>query len=157
MARRAAEVWGYDISPSMLALARTRAPPNLVLSTDLPEGPFDWINSFIVFQHIPPAEGLALLDACLARCAPQAFLSLQFTFWRDGRQPNPHPLAQFRRSVQRRRAREAGAADDLIRMYDYDLGDIAKRLTAAGFPRLVLRHTCHARHHGAWILARRTL
>jgi SAM-dependent methyltransferase len=155
MANVAGDAFGYDVSPTMIELARRRAPPNLTLSTELPDGPFDWINSYIVFQHIPPREGLDLIERCLARAAPHAFLSLQVTLWRDGPQPDPNPLAALRRSLVRLRLRREGPADGLIRMHDYNLSDVMRRAVAAGFGRLVLRHTNHGGHHGAWIIARR--
>ena len=67
MAKLLPKVTGYDVSESMLKIAREHAPANLTLSSSLPPGPFSWINSFIVFQHIPPGEGLALLGQCLDR------------------------------------------------------------------------------------------
>src|SRR5690349_3760843 len=45
-------VIGYDVSPGMLEKARERGGRATYVN-DLPDGPFDWINSFIVFQHIP--------------------------------------------------------------------------------------------------------
>ena len=51
--------------------------------------------------------------------------------------------------------RAAGSVDPLIRMHDYNFSDVLKRVTAAGFERLVLRHTEHNGHHGAWIIGRR--
>ena len=65
-------VSGYDVAESMLAIARSEAPPNADFSTTLPPGPFSWINSYIVFQHIPPDEGLKLIDAALNRATPDS-------------------------------------------------------------------------------------
>ncbi len=60
---------GNDVSEAMLRIAREGAPANASLTGQLPPGPFDWINSYIAFQHIPPAEGLALLSRMLERAA----------------------------------------------------------------------------------------
>ncbi len=151
------QVVGYDVAPSMIALARDVVPANVALTTDFPAGPFDWINSYIVFQHIPPAEGLLLIDRCLAAAAPCAFISLQVTGWREGRQPSRAPHALAARWLERRMHRRSGAsADPLIRMYDYSFSDILQRLASHGFERVALRHTRHGGHHGAWFIAQRT-
>jgi SAM-dependent methyltransferase len=157
MANVMRDVVGYDVSETMVAIARKEAPANLALASRLPDGPFDWINSYIVFQHIPPAEGLDLLDDCLARAAPQAFLSLQFTGWRDGPSASASPLSRGARWLERMIHRQPGRrVDPLIRMHDYNFSDILRRIMTQGFERVVLRHTDHGGHHGAWILARRT-
>lgn len=149
-------VAGYDVSDSMLAIARNEAPPNAEFSTTLPPGPFSWINSYIVFQHIPPDEGLRLVETALSRAAPDCFLSLQFTFWREGAAPKNNPLSHLRRRLHRNTHRKAdGDAAHLIRMYDYSLSDVMRRVTAAGFKRVVMRHTNHGGHHGGWLIGRR--
>ena len=78
----ASEVVGLDISPGMLELARKRGGRAQYVG-ELPAGAFDWINSFIVFQHIPPERGEAILADLLARLNPDGAVSLQFAVWRD--------------------------------------------------------------------------
>lgn len=157
MARVMPSVVGYDISEVMLRIARDTAPANLTLTHMLPPGPFDWINSYIVFQHIPPAEGLELLANCLDRAAPKAFLSVQLTGWRDGPPAPPGNLRRrfhLWRSLQRHR--QAGqSAEQLIQMHDYSFSSVLKLITERGFSRIVLRQTVHGIHHGAWFLAQR--
>lgn len=161
MAARAEKVVGFDPSEPMLALARTRAAlegsTNAVFVDRLPDGPFDWINSYIVFQHIPPKEGLALLASVLAKAAPNAFLTLHFTLWREAHLAKPKNLVSIAATFFSRVLARLGAApaERLIRMYDYDLSDVMRLVVGAGFERACLRHTDHDGHHGAWILARR--
>lgn len=71
MASRCKEVVGVDVSESMIAEAQKnsekRGAKNLqfVLSDDgltRVTGSFDFIHSFITFQHIPPARGEVLFD-----------------------------------------------------------------------------------------------
>jgi SAM-dependent methyltransferase len=155
IARHVAHATGYDVSESMIRLAREGAPPNTRFTTELPAGPFDWINSYIVFQHIPPAEGLALLSKVLSRAAPGAFASIHFTAWNDA--PSPRSLlarlTRWRtRRVQRQDGHDIGA---LIQMHAYNFSDVMKVFVTHGFGRLVLRHTDHGGHHGAWVIARR--
>lgn len=156
MAKHVAAVVGYDVAESMLALARAEAPANAEFSTMLPQGPFGWINSYIVFQHIPPSEGLKLIEDALAQAAPGCFLSLHITFWRDHARPGTGLLSRLRRHMIRSAGRKpAGDAAQLVRMYDYNMSEVMRRITAAGFNRVVTRHTDHAGHHGLWLIARR--
>jgi SAM-dependent methyltransferase len=149
------EAAGYDVSETMVALARETAPANAVFSTALPAGPFDWINSYIVFQHIPPKEGLALLERCLSAAAPGAFVSLHFTGWRDGARPGRNPLARLSQWMQHSDSRRDGRpAETLIHMHDYNFSKVFRLLAAHGFERVVFRHTDHVGHHGGWLLAR---
>ena len=149
-------VSGYDVAESMLAIARSEAPPNADFSTTLPPGPFSWINSYIVFQHIPPDEGLKLIDEALNRATPDCFLSIQITFWRDHAPPRQNIISRIRRQIVRSTGRKAdGDAARLINMHDYSLNEVMRRITAAGFSRVVVRHTNHGGHHGAWLIARR--
>ncbi len=155
IARHAASAIGYDISASMLRIAREAAPPNASFVREIPAGPFDWINSYIVFQHIPPAEGLALLSTALSRAAPGAFASIHLTAW-NAAPPARSLLARLarwrNRRVQRQDGHDIGA---LIQMHTYNFSDVAKVFLAHGFSRMVLRHTDHGGHHGAWVIARR--
>lgn len=155
IAARVQTAAGYDVSESMLRIAREGAPANASFASELPSGPFDWINSFIVFQHIPPAEGLALLAMALDRAAPRAFASIHFTGWADAppRQSLLARLTRWRnRRVQRQDGHDIGA---LIQMHAYNFSDVTRVFVRHGFTRLVLRHTDHGGHHGAWFIARR--
>lgn len=72
------ETIGLDISPSMLAEATSNARlrsarPVFALSDDAlsgAPGAFDFVNSYIVLQHIPTRRGLAILRQLLAKVAP---------------------------------------------------------------------------------------
>lgn len=95
MADQVDEAFGYDISDAMVTEARRRSGrPSY--STFLPDGPFDWINSYIVFQHIPPERGMKLLEALLSRLAPGGAVSLQFTTAMHPAPPPPPPPAMIR-------------------------------------------------------------
>ncbi len=150
-------VTGYDVSDSMLEIARSHAPSNLQLTSSLPNGVFSWINSYIVFQHIPPVEGLKLLKSCLGMASPGAFASIQITGWRDGGTATK-PLAGLRRWARMLMHRGEGKRiDPLIQMHDYNYSEVMQCFVEAGFDRVVLHHTHHAPHHGAWFIARKTV
>jgi len=156
MAQVMPAVTGYDVSESMLQIARQHAPANLTLTSLLPTGKFGWINSYIVFQHIPPAEGLMLLKSCLGLASPGAFASIQVTGWRDVG-TTTKPLAGLRRKARMLLHRGKGMqVDPLIQMHDYNYSDVMQCFVEAGFDRVVLHHTHHAPHHGAWFIARKS-
>jgi SAM-dependent methyltransferase len=156
MCAHAGEVTGYDISPGMLEKARARGGRATYVEA-LPDGPFDWINSFIVFQHIPPARGLSLMQALLDRLAPGGLISLQVTVWREPHL-DPARVGGWRRlATALRRALGLGRpAPGAIHMYDYDLSAVVKLLNQAGVAELTLVSTDHGGHHGVILLGRKS-
>jgi SAM-dependent methyltransferase len=155
MTAYADEVVGYDISPGMLELARARKGKATYVDA-LPDGPFDWINSFIVFQHIPPERGLEILRQLLARLAVGGAVSLQLTVWRDQDREWPHETGWrklFQKQRQRRWARRLPVGQ--ILMYDYEMSQVIRLLNTAGIEEIHLVSTNHDGHHGVIILGRR--
>ena len=152
MTAYARSVTGFDISPGMLAEARKRGGKATYVDA-LPEGPFDWINSFIVLQHIPPDRGLALIEDLLARLAPGGLISLHVTVWREAhlKEPSAGGLKRLLRPLVRR-WRVAQLPKGTIRMYDYDLSQVVERLNRAGVGELSLVATDHGGHHGVILL-----
>lgn len=154
----ASDVIGLDISPGMLALARARGS-KVAYTDEMPQGLFDWINSFIVFQHIPPERGLAILQDLLARLSDGAMVSLQLTVWRDDRhiwvKDATRGLERFFK-MRRERAWVRGLPVGHIHMYDYDLSRVVRLLNLAGIEEMRLISTNHDGHHGVIILGRKT-
>jgi 2-polyprenyl-3-methyl-5-hydroxy-6-metoxy-1,4-benzoquinol methylase len=60
-AMRSREVVGYDISPGMIAEAQKNVKLPNVTMTMLMDGTFDFVHSYIVFQHIEPKRGMRIL------------------------------------------------------------------------------------------------
>ena len=150
------DVTGVDISPGMLELARKRGS-RVTYVDQVPAGPFDWINSFIVFQHIPPERGEAIIEDLLARLAMGGVVSLQLTVWRDRNREWPEERGWrrlFRVQRQRRWARNLPLGQ--ILMYDYELSKIVRLLNRAGIEEIRLVSTNHDGHHGVIILGRKT-
>lgn len=156
MCAYADEVTGYDISPGMLEKARARGGPATYVEA-LPDGRFDWINSFIVFQHIPPERGLGLIEDLLGRLAPGGHVSLHVTAWREPQHIAPEPVG-WRRLVPEwsQRRRTAAPPTGTVTMYDYDLSKVVELLNRAGVAEMTLVSTDHGGHHGVIILGRRT-
>ena len=153
----AQEVTGVDISPGMLELARARGS-RVAYVDQIPEGPFDWINSFIVFQHIPPRRGLEILEELLGTLADGGVISVQLTVWRDKNRAWPKDeetvRGLFRRKVKGDRLLSLPVGH--IHMYDYDLSQVVRLLNLAGIEEIRLVSTNHDGHHGFIILGRKT-
>ena len=147
---------GLDISPGMLAVARERGGKATYTDT-LPPGPFGWINSFIVFQHIMPDRGMDILADLLARLAPGGMTSIQLTAWRDDRHKRP-VITGWRRLKADRDYRKwvKSLPTGQIWMYDYDLSKVLRLLNLAGIQEMKLVSTDHDGHHGVIILGRKT-
>ena len=172
MADHADAVVGYDISAGMLDRARQRSGRPYYSDT-LPAGEFDWINSYIVFQHIPPAKGYDLLDHVLSRLAPGGVTSLHFTIEQPGittsgrnvdpqTEERPDRSSSLRGVFKRKRASapalERSSTEPLgsVSMYDYDLNTLTQMLRGHGVNDLGLSHVVHAGHHGYIMIGERT-
>ena len=150
------EVTGVDISPGMLELARARGSKVRYVDT-IPDEQFDWINSFIVFQHIPPARGEQIFETLLSKLAPGGMISLQLTIWREAGHvwPEERGLRRlFQAARQRRWARRLPLGQ--ILMFDYNLSRIVRLVNLAGIQDIRLVSTDHGGHHGVIILGRKT-
>jgi SAM-dependent methyltransferase len=147
---------GLDISPGMLELARKRNG-NATYTDKLPDGPFGWINSYIVFQHIPPERGLMILKDLLARLAPGGMISIQITAWRNERHQRPVVTGCRRWYADRRyRAWVKNQPVGQILMHDYNLSAVIRLANLAGIGEMKLVSTDHDGHHGVIIFGRKT-
>ena len=148
-------VTGYDVSPGMLERARARKGKAAYVD-QLPDGPFDWINSFIVFQHIPPERGLTLIEQLMTRLAPGGVISLHVTIWRE--RPHEWPVSRGWRSWFAAPLKWLWTHRlplGQIIMFDYDLSQVVRKLNEAGIIDLTLAGTDHGGHHGVIIIGRK--
>jgi SAM-dependent methyltransferase len=140
MLQHAQAVTGLDIAQPMLDIARRRG--NAVRYVDaLKDERFDWINSLIVFQHIPPKQGMELVRDLLAHLEPGGFISLHFTIWRDSHRVLPPGFMP--------------SEGDMM-MYDYDLTALVELLNRNGLERFSMVSLDHGGHHGVQIFGRRS-
>jgi SAM-dependent methyltransferase len=162
LADRCERVVGVDVSASMLAEAAKNAGDfanvELVGSDDdlsKTSGTFDFIHSFIVFQHMPVSSGMRVLDAMLRLLDPGGVGALHFTYARDigffhraalGALHVIPGLYVLLNIAQRRPLRTP-----LMEMHDYDLGLIAGTLQSAGCTDLHAELTDHYGHRGALV------
>ena len=158
MARHVESVIGVDVAGGMLDVARREATERGVagveLRHDLPEGPVDWVNSLIVFQHIPPERGHDIFERLVQLVRPGGFLSIQVTFFRDSRHTAEvvRDLADYRydgHSIELLSI--APSEPGAMSMYDYDLNRLMRTLFTHAFETVTVQHTDHAGCHGAWL------
>jgi hypothetical protein len=115
------------------------------IATPFWKGATAWINSYIVFQHIPPRRGAAILETLLDRLELGGMISLHFTTRRD--------VGLLRKAG--RRALQVLSRRGAILMYEYDLNLISALCYRRGFEELMLVHTGHGGHQGVEIYGRR--
>jgi ubiquinone/menaquinone biosynthesis C-methylase UbiE len=167
LARRSGSVVAVDAAPSMLDLARSAAGAarlgNITfIRSDalgiLEAGTFDFICSYIVFQHIPTVEGEAYLRKLLRLAAPTSVVALHFVLRRPG-----GALRRFLRWMRARSrtvhsiARAIRNERDLpyIQMNEYSRARITRLLGDAGFGAPSIVATDHGGIDGAIFVARR--
>lgn len=150
LSERVPSVTGCDISPEMIAIAQQNAAAagraNVLFETDLdalPDRTFDLICSLIVFQHIPPGEGMITLTKLMRLLAPGGVAAIHFTLRRPGT-----PLRRLARRLRGafpllHRAALRLERDDLrlpyMQMNEYDEREIRRRVeNAGGFVQYVI-------------------
>lgn len=168
LARRFGNTVGIDISTVMLAEAQANAQragvTNLTFGTSddaLSEakGEFDFVNTYIVLQHIPVSRGLVIIDQLLRRVGPGGGISLHFSIdRRDGLVGKARYLAQryvpgtqnLVNLVRGRKWREP-----LMQMNAYPLPMVIGKLSEAGFASVLMEPEDHGGIMTVNMLARR--
>ena len=158
MTEYANRVVGVDVAAGMREIAEREATAREIagieLRADLPVTPVDWVNSLIVFQHIPPERGYLVLEELIALLAPGGFFSVQLTFFRDKRHTPEiaRDLADFRYDGSRVELLSVEDSEHgSMSMYDYDLNRVMRLLYVAGINPVTAQHTDHGGCHGAWL------
>ncbi len=156
MTRYAKTVVGYDIAPGMLQIAQSSAEGQVCFTGDWPESGFDWINSYMVFQHIAPARGESLLAELLKLLQTDGVISLHFTIYRDAElQIKTSFLGGLRASIRQALGLTFQPPVGSVSMFDYDMGKLLKIFHHAGIDDLALFHVDHDGHHGVQVIGRK--
>ncbi|HEY3527622.1 MAG TPA: methyltransferase domain-containing protein [Nocardioides sp.] len=164
LAARCHRVVGVDISESMLAEARRNAQSRGFTNIDFVKsdneltaitGTFDFVHSFIVFQHMPVRAGMSVLRAMLRLLEPGGVGALHFSYAREASRlrrlayrtitiaPALHVVVNL---IQRRPLRAP-----MMQMNDYDLSKVMGVLQRAGCTEIHAELTDHFGHLGALI------
>jgi predicted O-methyltransferase YrrM len=164
MARHCRQVVGIDVSEPMREIAAKNLKARNVREfkifhsvEDLARSGVqaDWINSFIVFQHIPPVKGMQILDVLLACLRHGGFVSLHLTFAKDRRM-----LEWSTRHVEHYRSAERtfevlteqNAQDHAVQsMYDHDLNHAMVLCVKHDIHEVWLSHVDHGGQHGVML------
>jgi SAM-dependent methyltransferase len=161
LARRVAQVVAIDVSDSMLNEANKNCEEagirnvTLLKSSDGLEnlsGDFDFIHSFIVFQHIPPRRGEMIFHELLRRLADNGVGAIHFTYayhvpwWKRllHRLRTTVPFAyRFVNLVKRRSFRYPD-----VEMNSYNINRLVLHLQEQGCHRVHLRFSAHKQYRG---------
>lgn len=162
MARQCGRAIGLDISPTMRRLCLENAMSfgagNIECYSDvdhpaLTEIGFDWVNSYIVFQHIETKLGYRILEELLRRVKPNGAISLHFTIYKD-RRASSYMVDRYRYfAVDENGVRDVVPdgpfyRDDAMMMNDYDVTRLFAMLSENGFRRVLTHHEDQEGMHG---------
>ncbi len=153
LARHAGAAVGVDVAKGMLRLCAQLAKQAGVANLDLVEsddklsrvkGTFDFVNTYIVLQHIPPDRGYRIIDEMLARLEVGGIASIQVTYAKARAfmvHEQPRALYYRRDGNTIVDIVDAGwnPPEGTINMYDYDLNQVMAQLSrVSGQPMLCL-------------------
>lgn len=169
LARLSAAAVGVDVAPKMLELCAANLQRMGITNATLVQGDdrlsglageFDFINSYIVLQHIPPERGLPLLGNLLDRLQVNGFGSLQLTYGKARRfWDHEAPKGKFYRrdgnQITDLVPVESAPPDGTITMYDYDLNQIMAMIAPIAGAYLMVLPTNHDGHLGIHVIFQR--
>jgi SAM-dependent methyltransferase len=163
MASTCENVIGVDISPGMRAEADRqkveRGVRNVQFSETFPAGQsFDWINSYIVLQHVVPSKGYEIVRSLVNALAPGGWTSIQLPFAHDHRDLTSIQRDTYAYSYDGETAVALEFNETPVgqmSMYDYNLNRILFSFVRAGIANIRLIHTDHGGVHGFWIFAKK--
>lgn len=162
MSRMCGRAIGLDISATMrricLENALNHRAGNIECYPDvehpnLASAQFDWVNSHIVFQHIPTGIGYELLDKLLVRVKHGGAISLHFTTYKDARIVNYitdrlHFFTVDQNGIRGVVTDQPFYPDDVMMMNDYDVTQLYMIFHKNGFSRILTEHVDHTGMHG---------
>lgn len=167
LARRCPLALGVDVAHSMLDEARRNlgergVTAELVLGDDAlsrVRGTFDFIHSYIVFQHIPTERGEAIAARLLERLEPGGVAALHFSY--------RTPISSVQRFLRWARVsipfaastanllRGRPASHPYMQVYEYDTTRILDVLRVAGCDQIHIEFTDHGGVLGAFFYCRK--
>ncbi len=168
MSRFGEHVVGVDVSEAMLkeatenCLRYSITNVRFVRSDDrlsALDGKFDFIHSFIVFQHIPPSRGMTILQRLLEHLEIGGVGALHFTYARKA------PITRKCVAWMRRNVPLTNCLINLVQgkpwnyplmqMHNYSLDRLVEILNDFGCRDLFLHQTDHGGHLGTMLFFRK--
>jgi SAM-dependent methyltransferase len=168
LAKRFREVVGVDISSSMLVEARRNAIEagqsniRFVKSDDNiseAKGKYQFVNSYIVFQHIPVARGMTIMSNLLEKVAENGLISIHVCIGQRG-----GLLSKFTDFLKKKisivniiinMCNRRPANEPIMQMNSYSIFAVVKMITDAGFESILMNMEEHGRFLTTNIIARR--
>jgi len=164
LAQRSSEAIGVDISPGMLELARANCERLHARSARLlhvseldtvAPGSMDLVHSFIVFQHIPVAQGEPLLRKLVTLIADGGVGAIHLTY-SDSRSALRRGVAALRRRVNLANglinlAQERSYSAPLMQMNMYSLKRVFNILFEAHCSNLHIEFSEHGSFRGVML------
>jgi SAM-dependent methyltransferase len=147
---------GVDVSSPMLDEARTNCAQAGLSNVELVKGDdklsalngtFDFINSFIVFQHIPPARGERIFRNLLSHLRDGGIGAVQFSYGFGSSTPRGRKLlVKAYRKVPmlwsvRNVAKGRPLSEPMMQMNEYDLNRLLRILQESGCHLVHVRFT----------------
>lgn len=167
-ARRVPQVMGIDVSEGMLREARRNCEEAAVHNVQFARsddqlsgltGRYDFIHSFIVFQHIPVERGERIAQQLLDRLAEGGIAALHFTYGQH--LPAAHRLLQWARSSLPLVNLAVNAAKGRplryphMQMNAYRLNRLFHLFRAGGCHQILVYFSTHGAFHGVFLFARK--
>jgi SAM-dependent methyltransferase len=162
MARLSRHAVGVDVSPRMLEIAARHLEMEQITNTSLILGDddlsgiqdrFNFINSYIVLQHIPPIRGIRLIQNLLHLLDDGGIFSLQLTYAKSRKffaHESGH--AEFYRrdgsTIYDLVPVAAEAPEGHVTMFDYDLNQVMLIIGRVAAHPLMVLPTNHDGHLG---------
>ena len=162
IARETGDAYGVDISDHMLLLARhhiAAAGVNAVVGKDFPDRKFDWVNSAIVMQHIPPRRGYEILRRLWQALSPSGVMSVHLTIYHDRKDTGGLMRDLARYSYDGERVINYMDTDEAVgsmSMYDYELSRVFSLFDLPAEQPIYLVKTIHGGNHGYTLYIRKT-
>lgn len=164
LASKAAHVTGVDISNEMIAEARRNCADRNIENVEFRQtdeflsdhAEFDFVHSYIVFQHIDPSVGYGLLNTILQRLKLGGIGTLHFTYATPTTSNQSLAFRIYRDYPLTYKIRQliTGNNESLIPIYLYDLNRIVKELHIQNCHEMLIRTTYHGLY-GALITFRK--
>ena len=156
IARRSVAAVGVDISDGMLEEARRNAESFGITNIEFVkadddlsrvEGRFDFIHSFVVFQHIKPDVGMAIVRRLVDMLNDNGIGALQFQYANSKATPKQRFRYKLYRDVPGvyavRNLVLGKKKEPLMPMYSYDLNELMLLLQKSGCHKCQIRFSDH--------------
>lgn len=154
-------VTGVDVSAGMRLLATQHLSEagitNFTITDSIPQEELDWINSYIVFQHIRPALGVQILRSLLSQLKLGGVITMQFAIYRDG--TTMHRVldeVSHGRFDGQNFIGFASSESGQMPVYEYDLSELFMIFHSFGINALYTHHLNHGGTHGIWLVGKKT-